>query len=339
MNCNNYFDMTDQGDSFASWQGLRGPAGPQGTPGAPGSSVELKGPVATTGDLPASAPASELWQVGTQAPYNGYFFNGTSWVNLGPVAAGATFTPTVNSDGVISWTNDGGLPNPESVNIKGPQGATGATGVTFTPSVSISGDISWTNDGWRPNPQSVNIRGPQGPQGRGVAVGGSAGQVLKKKSATNYDTAWAPDPNANVGIVQNGDTATQNISKRQYVIWKGALYIASAAIASGATLSDSNLTAVTGGGLNQFLARSQQGRIVASGSETIQLDSDSNGIVVFTGAGDSHKDIAVFRCTDQGNVSIKSMLNSSVVFTTATNSLTITNTATTAILPYFIMSW
>ena len=221
----------------------------------------------------------------------------------------------------------------------GPQGETGATGVTFTPSVSISGDISWTNDGWRPNPQSVNIRGPQGPQGRGVAVGGSAGQVLKKKSATNYDTEWAPDPNANVGIVQNGDTATQNISKRQYVIWKGALYIASAAIASGATLSDSNLTAVTGGGLNQFLARSQQGRIVASGSETIQLDSDSNGIVVFTGAGDSHKDIAVFRCTDQGNVSIKSMLNSSVVFTTATNSLTITNTATTAILPYFIMSW
>lgn len=153
MNCNNYFDMTDQGDSFASWQGLRGPAGPQGTPGAPGSSVELKGPVATTGDLPASAPASELWQVGTQAPYNGYFFNGEAWISLGPVAAGTTFTPAVSSAGVISWTNDGSLPNPEPVNIKGPQGQTG-------------------------------------PAGPGVPSGGSANQVLKKQSATDYDAAW-----------------------------------------------------------------------------------------------------------------------------------------------------
>lgn len=257
MGCNNYFDMTDQGDSFESWQGLRGPAGPQGTPGAPGSSVELKGPVATTGDLPASAPASELWQVGTQAPYNGYFFNGEAWVNLGPVAAGATFTPTVSSDGVISWTNDGGLPNPEPVDIKGPQGATGATGAT--------------------GPQ-----GETGPAGPGVPSGGKTRQVLKKLSVADYNTAWQDDdlyitgasvgdlvrisavggngnplvfgrisdPNKNVGIVQNTDTATQNISKGQYVIWHGALYTASAAIASGATLSSSNLTAVTDGGLN-----------------------------------------------------------------------------------------
>lgn len=52
------------------------------------------------------------------------------------------------------------------------------------------------------------------------------------------------------GIVEDGDTATQNIDIGQYVIWKGALYKASAAIASGATLSASNLTAVTGGGMN-----------------------------------------------------------------------------------------
>ena len=35
---------------------------------------------------------------------------------------GATFTPSVSVDGVISWTNNGGLPNPTPVNIKGPKG-------------------------------------------------------------------------------------------------------------------------------------------------------------------------------------------------------------------------
>ena len=286
--CCNRFSFTDDGDSFESWQGLRGPyytphladdgtltwtnngglpnPVPVDISGSPGRDVQLRGPVATVYDLPVTAPASELWQVGTQAPYNGYFFNGEAWVNLGPVAAGATFTPTVSSDGVISWTNDGGLPNPESVNIKGPQGATGPQGP--------QGETGATG--------ATGPQGETGPAGPGVPSGGKNRQVLKKKSLTDYDTSWQDDnlgitgaspndlvrivgvdgsgyplvfgrisnPNANVGIVQNGNTATQNISKGQYVIWQGALYTASAAIAYGDTLSNSNLTAVTGGGLN-----------------------------------------------------------------------------------------
>ena len=55
---------------------------------------------------------------------------------------------------------------------------------------------------------------------------------------------------ADIGIVENTNTATHNISAGQYVIWKGSLYTASSAISSGATLSDANLTAVSGGGLN-----------------------------------------------------------------------------------------
>lgn len=52
---------------------------------------------------------------------------------------GVTFTPEVSEDGWLSWTNDGGLDNPDPVNIKGEkgdkgdtgaQGATGATGAT-----------------------------------------------------------------------------------------------------------------------------------------------------------------------------------------------------------------
>ena len=38
------------------------------------------------------------------------------------------FTPEVGEDGVLSWTNNGNLENPESVNIKGPKGDQGTRG-------------------------------------------------------------------------------------------------------------------------------------------------------------------------------------------------------------------
>lgn len=37
---------------------------------------------------------------------------------------GPHFTPAVDGEGNLSWTNNGGLPNPETVNIKGPKGDT-----------------------------------------------------------------------------------------------------------------------------------------------------------------------------------------------------------------------
>lgn len=40
---------------------------------------------------------------------------------------GATFTPSVSADGVLSWTNDKGLDNPESVGINGKDGKDGYT--------------------------------------------------------------------------------------------------------------------------------------------------------------------------------------------------------------------
>ena len=138
--CDNFRFQDAANDSFEFWNGLRGPAGPAGPAGAPGSSVELRGPVASTSELPASAPSSELWMVGEESPYEGYFWNGSAWIDAGQLmqgpqgepgedgADGVTFTPTVSSAGVISWTNDGGLPNPESVNIKGPAGQNGTNG-------------------------------------------------------------------------------------------------------------------------------------------------------------------------------------------------------------------
>ena len=48
---------------------------------------------------------------------------------------------------------------------QGQPGEPGRDGVTFTPSVSESGDLSWTNDGGLENPATVNIRGPKGDLG------------------------------------------------------------------------------------------------------------------------------------------------------------------------------
>lgn len=45
---------------------------------------------------------------------------------------GATFKPNVDEDGNISWTNDKGLVNPQTQNIKGPQGIPGPQGEAFT---------------------------------------------------------------------------------------------------------------------------------------------------------------------------------------------------------------
>ncbi|MBQ1792337.1 MAG: hypothetical protein II008_19330 [Oscillospiraceae bacterium] len=182
MNCNNYFDMTDQGDSFETWQGLRGPAGPQGpagAPGAPGTSVELRGPVDTTGDLPATASSSELWLVGSASPYDGYFFNGASWESLGQIAVGPA-----GADGVSPEISVTDIPGGHRVTITdaggteafdvmdGEDGSPGATPdlqigevTTGAPGSAAEATITGT-----PEEPRLNLTLPRGQQGPAVPL-------------------------------------------------------------------------------------------------------------------------------------------------------------------------
>lgn len=57
---------------------------------------------------------------------------------------GATFTPSVSDEGVISWTNDKDLPNPDPVDIKGDTGPAGADGVGIQ---SVDQTTTSTEDG------------------------------------------------------------------------------------------------------------------------------------------------------------------------------------------------
>lgn len=203
-------------------RGPKGETGAQGPKGDTGAGFLVKGYYATASVLEASVQnpmAGDAYGVGASEPYDIYIFDGVteSWINNGPLQGargekgdkgepgeagtpgrdgadgtdgqngepgqnGATFTPSVSTDGVLSWTNDGGKENPASVNVKGPAGAPGKDGsagapgadgepgqdgTTFTPSVSADGILSWTNDGGKENPASVNIKGPAGEAGPG----------------------------------------------------------------------------------------------------------------------------------------------------------------------------
>ena len=65
---------------------------------------------------------------------------------------GTVFTPNVDTDGNISWTNDGGLANPATRNITGPQGIQGETGAAFTYDMFTAEQLE-------------ALRGPQGETG------------------------------------------------------------------------------------------------------------------------------------------------------------------------------
>lgn len=126
---------------------------------------------------------------------------------VGPIGPqGYTYTPAVSEEGVISWANDGGLPNPSPVNIKGPQGKQGIQGnqgkqgergYVYTPNVSQDGIISWTNDGGLENPGPVDIRGPVGPQGGQGEQGiqGPRGYTYTPSVGEDGTVSWTNDGN------------------------------------------------------------------------------------------------------------------------------------------------
>ena len=58
-----------------------------------------------------------------------------------------------------------------------PVGPQGAQGVTFTPSVDTDGNLSWSNDAGLTNPLTVNLRGPKGDPGPKGESGLTAEQI------------------------------------------------------------------------------------------------------------------------------------------------------------------
>lgn len=79
----------------------------------------------------------------------------------------------------------------------GTNGKDGADGATFTPSVDAAGNLSWSNDKGLTNPPTVNIKGPKGDKGDAGEGGGSSGggKELILNSPLYFDDASPVQPN------------------------------------------------------------------------------------------------------------------------------------------------
>lgn len=153
-------------------QGKQGTQGPQGEQGPKGDTGERgpQGPTGEKGEKGNTGPQGPEGPQGEQGPQGPQGPVGTTGATgpqgpIGPI--GPYFTPSVSSDGVISWTNNGGLSNPTSVNIKGPQGPIGNTGPQGPAGPTMYKHTIITD------PIQIPVI---------IAVGGSSGVTLQKNS-------------------------------------------------------------------------------------------------------------------------------------------------------------
>ena len=153
---------------------------------------------------------------------------------------GPYYTPYLSQDGTLSFTNNGSLPNPEPVNVRGPQGAgIRIAGIVsseeYLPASAAEGDIwlvgeSAPYEGYSLNagqwidlgPLTVGPAGPPGPQGE-AGEPGPAGQdgddgvspEVTVESITGGHTVTITDADHpsgqsfNVMDGQDGDTGPQ----------------------------------------------------------------------------------------------------------------------------------
>lgn len=74
---------------------------------------------------------------------------------------GTTFTPSVSEDGTLSWSNDGGLANPDPVNITGPMPVKGTDYWTEADKQEILNDIAESDNIVAANANQLNGKGAE----------------------------------------------------------------------------------------------------------------------------------------------------------------------------------
>ena len=104
---------------------------------------------------------------------------------------GATFTPNVSEDGTLSWTNNKGLTNPNTVNIRGPQGERGLAGATGP--TGPQGERGLAGATGPTGPQGERgLDGATGPTGPKGEDGGHYTPVVTQPSSTTMKVTFVP---------------------------------------------------------------------------------------------------------------------------------------------------
>ena len=125
------------------YNGPEGPAGATGPQGAQGPKGDT-GPKGETGPQGETGPKGETGATGPQGPKGD---TGATGAKGDKGDKGDTGAKGDKGDPGTNGTNG----------TDGRDGADGDDGTTFTPSVSSAGVISWTNDGGKQNPASVDL--------------------------------------------------------------------------------------------------------------------------------------------------------------------------------------
>lgn len=129
----------DKGDTGPQGpQGIQGEQGPKGEDGEDGVGIaSVKQTTTSSADggsnvvtvtLTNGTTSTFTVKNGSKGSSGSNGTNGTNGKDGVDGEDGATFTPSVDSAGNLSWTNDKGLTNPPTVNIKGPKGDKGDSG-------------------------------------------------------------------------------------------------------------------------------------------------------------------------------------------------------------------
>ena len=183
--------------------GKTGPQGPQGEPGAVGKTGP-QGPQGEPGAVGKTGPQGPKGEPGVSVS-----IGNTTTLPAGETAkvtnSGTDSDPILNfaipqgEPGAVGKTGPQGPQGPQGepgavgkTGPQGPKGEPGADGKTGPqgPKGEPGADGKTGPQGPKGEPGAVGKTGPQGPAGPGVAAGGTTGQVLVKKSNTNYDTEW-----------------------------------------------------------------------------------------------------------------------------------------------------
>lgn len=129
--------------------GQKGNTGEQGIQGEKGDGLEIKKYYADTDEMNADFSNADI-AVGDSVAIEGsldlYVKGSTAFEYKGNLKGpsgndgaqgiqgepGAVYTPDLSADGDLSWSNNGGLTNPPTVNIKGPKGDAGQSTIVKT---------------------------------------------------------------------------------------------------------------------------------------------------------------------------------------------------------------